>query len=108
MSKSKFSIPDPDPLEALAELAAGPRTLPLAANHPLYVDQLPEFSDAILVALAIEAEGQWDEARKSGGDVTAASGPRTKFQMAVGLRGLTELARKQLARKVSVTKEKLA
>lgn len=106
MSKPKFSIPDPDPLEELAELAAGPRTLPLAPDHPLYESQLPEFSDAILVALEIEAEREWDEARKSGGDVLAASGPRTKFQMAVGLRGLTELARQQLARKVSVTREK--
>lgn len=93
MSDSQSSVPDPDPLDELAELADGPRTLPLPPEHALYDRQLPDLSDAILVALALEAERAWDQARRNRGDVVAASGPRTKYQLATSLRGLTEFVR---------------
>ena len=91
-------IPDEDPLEALAELDAGPRTLPLSPDHPLYAAQLPDLADAVLITLELEADRFWDQARRTGGDVVAASGPRTKYQLAVSLRGLTEFARQMRAR----------
>jgi hypothetical protein len=98
MTDPRHPTPDPDPLAALAEFEAGPRTLPLAPDHQLYDRQLPELSDAILVALALEAERAWDAARLGGGDVVAASGPRTKFQLATSLRGLTETVRQMQSR----------